>query len=154
MAGSATVTLSSTTLKTTCSASETRIELASTSALVIGLVDQCLWIDRELMSHISIGIGNWVNVVRGVGGSVQSAHGSGAVVYIGRPDQFYSSDPIGLPPSPVLVSPWINVLTGAIWLAEGDEVGPSAGARFWQAVTNVPGTGALGIRTTTQNPTS
>lgn len=155
MAGAATVTLSATTLKTTCAAGDTAVQLASTTGLTVNNVTTLrLWIDRELLTVISLGLGTWVNVLRGSDGSIASAHGSSAVVYIGRADQFYAADPIGLPPSPVLVSPWINVLTGTMWLAEGDELGPSAGARFWQAVTNVPGTGALGVRTTTQNPTS
>lgn len=155
MAGAATVTLASTTLKTTCAASDTAVQLASTSGITVNNVTALrLWIDRELLTVVSLGLGTWVNVLRGSDGSVASAHGSSAVVYIGRADQFSCSDPVGTPPSPVLVTPWINVITGTMWLAEGDELGPSAGARFWQAVTQTPGVGPLGVRTTTQNPTS
>lgn len=155
MAGAATVTLSSTTLKTNCAASDTAVQLTSTTGVTVNnLTTLRFWVDRELMTVVSLGLGTWVNVLRGSDGSIASAHGSSATVYIGRADQFQSSDPVGTPPSPVLVSPWINVLTGTIWLAEGDESGPSAGARFWQIVTNVPGTGSLGVRTTTQTPTS
>jgi hypothetical protein len=54
-----------------------------------------------------------------------------------------------MPPDPVLVSPWINVVTGTQWTAQGDEAGPGAGGRWWQPTVTSRDAGALGIRTVT-----
>lgn len=147
----ATVTLSTTTLSTPVGTSEKQIEVASTSGLTEGTR---LWIDRELMSVVSLGVGNWVNVRRGVDGTNASAHASTATVYIGRADQFYSSDPVGSPPDAVLVSPYINTRSGEVWFAQGDVLPTGQAIRWWQRQTTTYETGPLGIRTTTLDPSS
>ena len=143
----ATVTLSSTTLKTAAGASDTSVQVSSVSGLVPGLR---LFVDGELMAVTSLGLGTWVNVRRGVDGSAAAAHPAMASVLIGRADQFYSVDPTGRPPDQVTVSPWVNVINGAVWFAQGDP----QGMRWWQQQTTTYGTGPLGIQSTSLNPTS
>jgi hypothetical protein len=142
----ATVTLSTTTLAQQVSASDTIFKLASTSGLIPGVR---LYLDRELVTVVDINPDSSVDVARGVDGSAGSAHAYGSIVTIGRADQFYSSDPIGLPPNELPVSPWINVLTGAVWTAVGDESGSGLGARLWAQQTTTSTVGALGVRVTT-----
>jgi hypothetical protein len=146
----ATVTLATTTLLANIAASDGQVQLGSTSGVLPGVR---LFIDGELMTVLSLGLGTSVNVQRGHGGTATAAHGSNQTVYIGRADQFYMNDPVGVPPTPELVSPWINTLANRIWLARGDEVGLGAGARWWQQVTTTYDVGALGVRTATQSPT-
>lgn len=143
----ATVTLSSTTLKTAAGAPDTQVQVSSTSGLIPGVR---LFVDGELMSVVSLGGGTWVKVLRGVDGSAAAAHPSMAVVYIGRADQFYAVDPVGKPPASVLVSPYINVINGTVWMAQGDP----DGVRWWQNQTATFGTGPLGIQTVTYNPSA
>jgi hypothetical protein len=145
----ATVTLSTTTLSAAVSASDGAFTLASTSGIVPGVR---LFLDRELIAVVSLGLGTSVNVRRGQHGTAAQAHASGSTVTIGRADQFYESDPQGLPPDVVLVSPWINVLTGAQWTAQGDESGPGLKARYWQQTVVTPAIGDLGIRVTSSTP--
>lgn len=151
----ATVTLSTTTLGNALGIDERRIALASTSSVVVG---QRLYIDRELMTVLGFGPTGWVDVARGVDGTKTSAHFPGATVYLGRADQFYRQDPVGQPPDAVSVSPYINVMTGDFWFAQGDAVqqvgGTSVANRWWQKAATTYDTTSLGIRTATQNPSS
>lgn len=147
----ATVTLSTTTLSAPVRMSDSSILVASTSGLTPGIR---LWVDKELMSVVGLGINNQVSVQRGVDGSAGSDHASSSVITIGRADQFYSSDPVGRPPSVIPVSPYINVLNGSVWFAQGDSQPDMVTARWWQPVTTTYGAGALGIRTTAQDPSS
>lgn len=141
----ATVTLATTTLTEQVSASDTAFKVASTSGLTPGVR---LYLDRELANIISID-GSSVQVARGVDGTASSRHASNTPITFGRADQFYDSDPVGLPPNELPVSPWINVLTGSIWLASGDELGPGLGGRVWAKQTTTSYAGSLGIRVTT-----
>lgn len=136
-------TLTTTTLVTPVSSSDTSIQLTSTSGIIPGLFLYC---DMELMRVTGLGLGTWVNVRRGMDGTAGSAHASLQPVTIGRGDQFYRSNPVGAPPPSVLVSPWINVLTGEQWTPQGDETGPNA-ARWWARTEYTHGIGALGVRT-------
>ena len=145
----ATVTLSTTTLQGGVEAGDRQVLVASTSGLTSGLR---LWIDTELMEVVSLGVNPWVNVLRGVDGTSAQRHDSGATITIGRADQFYGSDPVGAPPDAVPVSPYINAIEGTVWFAQGDSLG--AGRRWWQKQTATYGAGALGVRTTTLDPTS
>lgn len=149
----ATVTLSTTTLTYAANDSDSAVILGSTSGITSGVR---LYIDRELLTVISLGLatnlGTSVNVLRGVDGTGSSRHPSGSTVTIGRGDQFYASDPAGLPPDVVLVSPWINVITGTSWTAQGDETGPGLSGRFWQQTVTTPSIGSLGVRVTTTAP--
>lgn len=147
----ATVTLTQTTLLAPCGANDTAVTLSSTSGVLPGVR---LFMDRELLTVVNVGIGTTVNVLRGVDGTASAPHAGASVVTIGRGDQFYDSDPVGMPPASPAVSPWINIRTGVNWLAQGDEDGPGVNARFWQAIVNTPSAGALGVRATTQSPTS
>lgn len=145
----ATVTLSTTTLQAAISASDALVSVGSTSGIVPGVF---LYIDRELMGVVRLGLGASVVVQRGVGGTAASAHASASTVTIGRGDQFYDHNPLGLPPDVVAVSPWINVLTGVQWVAYGDESGIGLKARSWQPTVITPSIGDLGIRQTTSTP--
>ena len=135
----ATVTLSSTTLKSGVNASQRSVRVESTSGLIPGLQ---LFVDGELMTVVSLGIDPEVNVLRGVGGTRAAEHDGGATVYIGRPDQFFVYDPAGRPPAVIPVSPHINVTNGAVWFASG---GPQA-YRKWEKQEVAVQAGALGIR--------
>jgi len=143
----ATVALATTTLTEAVDASAGSIKVASTSGLTAGIR---LFVDRELMSVVSLGLALRVNVLRGVDGTAASSHSSSSAITIGRGDQFYASDPVGAPPAAIEVSPWINVINGSVWYAQGDALGSSS--RWWQNVTTTYGQGALGIRTTTSAP--
>jgi hypothetical protein len=92
---------------------------------------------------------------RGMCGTRQSDHAIFAPVFTGRPWQFYSRDPQGIPDNPPDANPWINLTTGAIWFAEGETVGPNQGARFWQKQVPTYYTGYWGIpQAPVQAPTS
>ncbi len=139
-------TLNSTSLVTPAGSSDSAVQLLSTSGVTPGLR---LYADQELMAVVSLGLGTWVNVQRGVDGTAGQAHASGtAPVYIGRADQFYSSNPVGAPPTEVLVTPWINVMTGEQWTPQGDETGPNV-ARWWAKTEYTHSVGAFGNRTET-----
>lgn len=147
----ATVTLSTTTLLASVGAGDRQILVASTSGLAAGVR---LWVDRELMSVAGLGVGNWVDVLRGQDGTAGQHHDSGTTITIGQPDQFYSQDPVGAPPEAILVSPWINVINGSVWFAQGDTLPTGGTSRWWQKQTTTYGVSALGVRTTTLDPTS
>ena len=142
----ATVTLSTTTLARGCGVTDTRVQVASVSGLLPGMF---LFIDRELMAYVQTGIANgigtWIDVRRGVGGTAATEHSAGSLFTLGRPDQFYSTDPVGAPPAVVPVSPYINVVTGDVWLMQGDE--NIGGERWWTKRVNTRGIGPLGVRT-------
>jgi len=87
-----------------------------------------LYIDREQMRVTAVN-GTALTVVRGVNGTVATPHSNGAMVLAGQARFFYVQDP-GAVASPtssgflsnvpcilnnVVVSPWVNVRTGAQW---------------------------------------
>lgn len=146
---SATVTLSTTTLARGCGVTDTQVQVASVSGLQPGMV---LYADRELVTYIrtlvpSADLGPWIEVKRGVGGTGATPHSGGTILTFGRPDQFYSVDPVGLPPAVVPVLPYINVQTGDYWDLQGDE--NVAGERWWAKKINTREVTSLGIRTET-----
>jgi hypothetical protein len=143
----ATVTLSTTTLQAGVDSGDRQVLVASTSGLT---PDIRLWIDTELLTVVSLGVSNWVNVLRGVDGTAAQQHDSGATITIGRADQFYGSDPVGAPEPAIPISPYINAINGTVWFAQGDTVG----SRWWQKQTATYGVGALGIRTVAYDPMS
>ena len=138
----ATVTLSSTTLATGTGASDKQIKVSSTSGLTAGIR---LFIERELMSVVSLGVGTWVNVLRGVDGTAATAHPIAATAWIGRADQFYQTDPVGRPPMSPPVSPHINVRNGVVWFAQGDAGPDGLSNRWWQQQEVTHEVGPLGI---------
>ena len=147
----ATVTLNTTTLLLPVGKSDGQIKVASTAGLYPGTR---LWMDRELMEVVRVGIDPWVNVRRGVDGTAGAAHSSAITITIGRADQFYSTNPAGRPANAVPVSPYINVITGEVWYAQGDTDPNGDAPRWWQRQTTTYDVGALGIRTVSQDPTS
>ena len=147
----ATVTLGTTILQNNLGATDAQVKVASTSGLNPGTR---LWVDRELMSVVSLSVDPWVNVLRGMDGTAAQPHNSSSLVTIGRADQFYSSDPVGRPPDVIPVSPYINILDGSVWYAQGDNLPPGQGERWWQRQTTTYGTTSMGVRTTTQDLTA
>lgn len=147
----ATVTLSTTTFTQPVLLGDTQVLPASLTGVTPGV---CFYIDRELMRVVDPTLpGGWVRVLRGQAGTGTTPHGTNVTVTLGRQDQFYDFDPIGMPPPSVPVQPWINLLTGAIWSPQGDEEGSGVNARYWRQITTTYGVGALGVRTATINPT-
>ena len=145
------VTLSSTTLPAAIGSSDGEIRLASASGVLAGMR---LYVDREAMTVIALAVDPWVKVRRGTDGTGGAAHANGATAWIANGHELYTRDPQGLPPSELLVSPWINVLTGDLWFAQGDVVGPDgANQRWWQKQTATYSIGALGVRIKTLDPT-
>lgn len=147
----ATVTLATTTLTSTLGAGDTRIQVASTSGIMPGTF---LYLDGELVLVVGLDLDPWLRVKRGVEGSSSIPHASSVTVYIGRGDQFYGSDPIGRPPAVIPVSPYINVINGAVWLAQGDTIPSGTANRWWQRQATTYGTAAMGVRTATLDPAS
>src|SRR5262245_420250 len=117
----ATETLATVTLLSTMDAQEASLLLSSTTGIFPGVR---LFVDRELMQVIGIGVGNNVNVRRGVDGSAAAPHVNNSTMYYGRASQFYQSNPLGRPTDAVLVTPYINVVNGTVWLPQGDNHPP------------------------------
>lgn len=140
----ATYTLSTTTFAAPVGKFDSQVKVASTSGLAAG---SRLFADQELMQVVSLGVSTLVNVRRGIDGTASQSHGTEVVVYKGAADQFYSFDPQGRPREDLLVSPHINIRTGAVWFAQGD--GTPAGQRWWQKQSIGHGVGPLGVRTST-----
>lgn len=146
----ATVTLSSTTFSTKVDRDDLLVSVTSTANIVPG---QCLWADRELMRVTAIGVASGINRLvrteRGFGGTHSQNHSAGQVVTIGFPHQFYTYDPRGAPRQEVLVSPHINVLTGDMWVAMGDDGTDQSANRWWAKQSVYQGIGPLGVRNET-----
>lgn len=143
----ATVTLATITLANAVAIDNRHWMLSSLVGVVPGMR---LYAGQELVAvEAYTPVANVVIVRRGVDGTITTPHPAGATIYIGRADQFYGSDPMGTPPNPMAVSPYINVVTGAFWTVQGDEVGAGAAARAWVPITTTQAPGALGVRTTT-----
>jgi hypothetical protein len=144
----ATDTLATVTLNATVVASERHWTLSSTSGISPGVR---LYVGQELaaVEQVDQPVSGVVVVRRGVDGTIATAHPSGSTLYVGRGDQFYQSDPMGTPPNPIRVYPYINAISGVLWGVTGDEAGPNTAARVWTAITSVPGVGPLGVRTIT-----
>ena len=149
----ATTTLGVTSLSYPVDKSSPQITVASTAGITAGI---SLYIDRELMSVVGPGPSgtNVINVRRGIGGTRATRHTAAAPMFVGSGDQFYFYDPQGPPPMAVLVYPHINVLTGDIWLPEGDTDPKASTNSWWQKVQVTYDQGALGYRSVTANPSS
>lgn len=145
----ATYTLSTTSFLIPVSQGATQVKVASTSGLTPGVR---LFADKEMMQVVSLGVSTLVNVKRGVDGTAAAPHGSDVTVYIGTGDQFFAYDPVGQPPPIVLVSPHINVRTGDVWFAQGDDL--TSGQRYWQKQSVARAVGPLGVLTATPDVTA
>lgn len=82
-------------------------------------VGDMLYVDREAMLVLRKDVA--VTVARGQ--RTQSAtHQSGATVYAGKPDKFYTNDPASASlctSANVAVTPWINITNGNQWTCSG-----------------------------------
>lgn len=134
-----------TTLSASIAATDQQPTLASLSTLAVGDV---LVIDREAMAVVRL---SPLRVMRGALSTAAVAHAGGATVYTGSPALFARVDPVGIP-SADASSPWINLATGNVWVAQGDQVGPGVNTRYWQLQTTTRTAGALGVRVATVSP--
>ena len=149
----ATVTLATATLQAEVNVSDGQIVVDSTSGLTASNTNSVfLFCEGELMEVVSLGVNPVVNVLRGVQGTGARYHEPGATIYVGRGDQFYSEDPVGSPKEVIPVSPWINVVNGSIWFAQGDAI--PGQYRWWQQQATVYDVGPVGVRTFTLAPTA
>jgi hypothetical protein len=126
-----------TSLTSGVATSDTFIYLASVANINIG---DLLLIDQEVLPtraypKVSILTGNLPGVFVTRTGRA-ATHGVGATVYTGPSSFFQTVDPVGVPP-PGSQPYWINVKTGVIWVAQGDEAGPGALNRWWQPQSNI-----------------
>ncbi len=114
-------TLRTTTLGAAVTTTDGKVfQFASVTGVTADTIKDGLacFVDQEYCPIVSVS-GLKVTVDRGQGGSAGATHASGATVYIGQPDQFYAYDPVGVPPSPPLVTPWINTVNGTVWTVNG-----------------------------------
>ena len=139
--------LATTTFAAPVGKSDAQVKVASTSGLAAGMR---LFADRECMQVVSLGVSTLVNVRRGVDGTSADTHGTDVLVYVGKPDQFFTYDPQGQPPLALMVSPHINVTNGLVWFAQGDE----GSSRYWTPQTVTRTVGPLGVVSVTYSPTS
>jgi hypothetical protein len=140
----------STTLLKSVGPSDTFIPLSSVANINKGDV---IYVDSEAMptSRTAAPVTGAIPGVFVVRTGRAASHGVGATVYTGPPSSFSTVDPVGVPPAGSQA--WvINVITGRIWVAQGDEAGPGSANRFWQLQTLTPGIGALGVRTSVASP--
>lgn len=114
------MSLSTTTFGSAVTAGGSQWPLASTTAVQALLQSGgcALFADGEAVTVISLS-GSAANVQRGAYGSTVQSHASGATIYIAAPGDLYQNDPSGVAPSSPAVTPWINVITGAVWTASG-----------------------------------
>lgn len=114
-------TLSTTTLGAdVLTASERVFTLTATDGITDATIAQGLglFVDAEYCLISSLTGAN-VTVRRGEGGSASTTHAVGATVYYGFVSDFYQTDPVGVPPSPPQVTPWINTANGLVWTVSG-----------------------------------
>jgi len=70
----------------------------------------------ELMQVLGVS-GTKISVARGLGGTLQTAHISGAMVLVGQPQWMYNYDPQGAcTTASTYVTPWLNTHNGNQWL--------------------------------------
>ncbi len=143
-------TLSTVTLAQEVDANALEVRLVSSEGLTPGLR---LYFDRELMEITFLHDSGRVTVRRGSDATFGAAHASGIDGFVGRADQFFSSDPLGIPAQSVSVTPYINAISGTVWLNQGDDA-RVIGDRWWQKVTPVYAIDALGIRRSASSVTS
>ena len=135
-------TLGQTTLSSAATSSATQIQLASLTGIngygpnLQPIPSQSaspqsdIFIDREEIEVRSVPTtGTVIQVRRGINGTTAVAHASGAMVLSGPAIAFYTNDPGGTPSAGLgvadggscttantLVTPWVNVRSGAQWL--------------------------------------
>lgn len=118
--------LTSTTLSTAVNADVTTYVVASATGIDVG---DYLFIDREAAMVLSLS-GTQVRVSRGFAGTVARAHAASVTVYVGAPDNFYSSEVSGActaaaetyTPRVVLPTGNIYACTGGWWNQIGHDI--------------------------------
>ena len=135
-----TVTLTQTTLAAAVDAVSTTVRVASCTNIPNpsggGDNQTILMVNNEAMTVTAVspdipatpsGAGQ-VSVVRGTNGTRAKAHVSGSTVLLGRPNQFFTTDPSGaVTAADVDVTPRVNVPTSNQWLAPVDRWIPGMG---------------------------
>lgn len=138
----AALTLVTGTLAADVPAGAGRLPVSSTAGINVG---DRVFVDLELYQVLQVISTTSLRVMSGLG-TLSTAHINGATFWAGNPSVFRSVNPQGIPPAAPMANPWINVATGTVWFALGDESGPGVSARFWQQQVVGPRTaGALGI---------
>lgn len=128
-----TTTLTQTTLGAAVDAVSTTVKVASITNITKtggGAVDTILMIDNEAMAVTKQPAAGQlqVEVMRGLYGTKATAHVNGRVVLLGRPREFYVSDPSGaIATADLDVTPRINVPTSNQWVAPVDHWIPGQG---------------------------
>ena len=108
--------------------------------------------EGELMRLVRQGLGSRFVAMRGLHGTSASHHDAGAQMYLGLGYHFYNHDPLGSPPNALEVSPWINVLNGTVWFAQGDSEPGHTTRRWWVKQEMKEATNSLGVREFTLDP--
>ncbi len=140
-------TLPTTTFATDIGSSDSTVNVASTTNIVVGLF---LVSGAEAMQVTGFGpVTGLVTVIRGKLGTAARRHAATDIVWIGRGDQFYETDPTGPPMSGPRVAPHVNVLNGNVWWPLNNTTDASG---RWQLTTTTYTTGPLGVQTVVVNP--
>lgn len=134
---------------------DTSVTLTSVTGVVApvnGAIQSALYINKELMGVTAVNTTTKVvQVVRGFHGTQAQPHANAEMVLIGNNNQFYAVDPNGAcTAANTLVTPWVNILTGAQWLCStltgtwvpgfGNPGTPGAPIALTAAVASVAGT--------------
>lgn len=112
----------------------TVITLASGTGVAVG---QGIFVDAEYMTiQSSTPQATRWNVVRGQGGTVARAHASGSPVFIGAPNYFGNSEPVGPCTSTLTTAtPFISVGSGSIFLCPAVSTLTGSTAATWARIT-------------------
>lgn len=152
----ASIVPASTTVLRSVGSGDTFIPLSSVSALAAisaaALKGWFIYVDQEAMPIAGVVTNSALPGVIVTRTGRAAAHGIGATVYIAPGSSFYRNDPVGVPAAGSQPY-WINASAGRVWVAQGDEAGPGSANRYWQLQVTTPGTGALGVRTSSVSPT-
>lgn len=116
-------TLTQTTLAAAVDAGSNIVNVASATGITVAqnTTATVIYVDRELMTVLAVN-GTELTVARGADGTPAAGHASGAMVLAGNPTFFFDHDPQGTLSTPAggaaspLVTPYVNVMTGAQWL--------------------------------------
>ncbi len=126
--------ITNTTLSAAATATTRTVSLTSASGTAVG---SFLYVDYELMLINGIS-GTTITVQRGQGGTGVQAHASAAVVLVGAGNLFRNNDPpygkCVNADYPATSKPWVNVVSGNVWLCRFG----SGGVGTWQATNQAP----------------
>jgi hypothetical protein len=114
---SAAVTSAGATTVTVASATGINAPAAPVGAAYGAFTQTELYVDQEAMLVTSLN-GKNIGVVRGANSTQAATHGSGAVVWIGTPTQFFALPPNGSCTAANTVSPYIDTINGQFWLCD------------------------------------